>query len=265
MSGPSSIDLGYLADLFGLSGRVALVTGARQGIGRELALALARAGASIAVTSRQPGQLESLGHELGCLDAPHLELELDVTSDISVRATVDAVLTQFGQLDIVVNNAGVSIRKDAFDLEVDDWDAVLETNLRGPFLVSREGARVMSQGGRIINLSSTFARSAYPKRAAYAASKAGLEQLTRVLAVEWASRGITVNGIALTTVETESRRALFATEEERTARVAEIPLGRLGDTEDAVGALLLLAGDAGRFITGHTILVDGGFTLGSRG
>jgi NAD(P)-dependent dehydrogenase (short-subunit alcohol dehydrogenase family) len=239
------------------------VTGARQGIGRELALALGRAGATVAVTSRDRDGLGGVAAELDQLGVPHLELALDVTSETEVSAAIDAVVAQFDRLDIVVNNAGLSVRKDALDLELSEWDAILDTNLRGPFLVAREGARVMKDGGRIINISSTFARSAVAQRAAYSAAKAGLEQLTRVLALEWAPRGITVNALALTTVETESRRDLFPTEEARQARIRAIPLGRLGVADDAAGAILLLAGEAGRFITGHTLMVDGGFTLSS--
>jgi NAD(P)-dependent dehydrogenase (short-subunit alcohol dehydrogenase family) len=239
------------------------VTGARQGIGRELALTLGRAGASVAVTSRERQRLDGIAAELEQLGAPHLEVALDVISEAEVSAAVDAVVARFGRLDVVVNNAGLSIRKDALELQAPEWDAMLDTNLRGPFLVCRESARAMTDGGRIINISSTFARTAVAQRAAYAAAKAGLEQLTRVLAVEWAPRGITVNAIALTTVETESRRDLFPTEEARQSRIRAIPLGRLGVAEDASGALLLLAGAAGRFVTGQTIVVDGGFTLSS--
>jgi NAD(P)-dependent dehydrogenase (short-subunit alcohol dehydrogenase family) len=198
--------------------------------------------------------LESAGSE-------HLELGLDVADEAQVVAAVAAVRKRFGRLDVVVNNAGLSVRKDALDLTVDEWDAVLDTNLRGAFLVARESARAMDPGGRVVSVSSTFARSAFPQRAAYAASKAGLEQLTRVLAVEWAPRGVTVNAIALTTVETPSRRDLFPTEEARQERIRRIPLGRLGLAADAIGALLLLASPAGAFVTGQTILVDGGFTL----
>jgi NAD(P)-dependent dehydrogenase (short-subunit alcohol dehydrogenase family) len=260
---PGTTDADFLVDLYGLPGRVALVTGARQGIGRALALALARAGCAVAVTSRRSSDLAQLAGELADLDRPHLEIELDVRSPESVRVAVEAVVDHFGQIDIVVNNAGLSIRTSAIELALDDWDAMLETNLRGAFLVAREASRRMDAGGRIVNISSVFARWAHPQRAAYAATKAGLEQLTRVLALEWAHRGITVNGIALTTVETETRRDLFATADERAERIRAIPLGRLGVVDDAIGALLLLTGDAGRFITGHTIVADGGFTLGS--
>src|SRR5262249_25817196 len=149
------------------------------------------------------------------------------------------------------------------EYSVAEWDAVLATNLRAPFLLARAAAPLMaSPGGRIVNVSSTFARAAVPERAPYAASKAGLEHLTRVLALEWAPRGITVNAIAPGATPTETRQAVLGSEEAVRARTAEIPLGRLGAPEDLVGALLLLAGDAGGFITGQTIVVDGGYTLG---
>jgi NAD(P)-dependent dehydrogenase (short-subunit alcohol dehydrogenase family) len=259
------VDTAYLSELYGLAGRVALVTGARQGIGRELALAFARAGAAVAVTSRRPDELEGTAGELAALAAEHCELGLDVRSETGVADTVTAVTRQFGRLDVVVNNAGLSVRKPALEHSLEEWDAVIETNLRGTFLVSRESAKAMTNGGRIINLSSTFARAAHLDRAAYAASKAGVEQLTRVLALEWAERGITVNAIAPTTIETESRRDIFASEAARQERIRAIPLGRLGMSEDLVGVALMLAGPAGAFVTGQTILVDGGFTLGSAG
>jgi len=256
-------DLEYLGELFGLRGRRALVTGARQGIGCAIALALARAGASVAVTSRRREALDALAVELDALRVVHAELELELTSEHAIRAAVEEATTALGGLDIVVNNAGLSVRKPALELTSGEWDAVMATNLRAPFLLSREAVRAMGdRGGRIVNVSSTFARSAVADRSAYAASKAGLEQLTRALAVEWAPLGVTVNAVALTATPTETRSALLPTAEARARRVRQIPLSRLGEPDDAVGAVLLLLGAAGGFITGHTILVDGGYTLG---
>jgi NAD(P)-dependent dehydrogenase (short-subunit alcohol dehydrogenase family) len=255
--------MGDLEGLFELGGRVALVTGARQGVGRAMALALARAGASVAVTSRDAASLGELAAELDAIGAEHLELALELTDAASIVAVVAATTQRFGRLDVLVNNAGVSIRRAATDYTAAEWDEVLSTNLRAPFLLAQAAAPAMtSPGGRIVNVSSTFARAAVGGRAPYAASKAGLEQLTRALAVEWAPRGITVNAIAPGATPTETRRAVLGTEEAVRARTAEIPLGRLGTPEDLVGALLLLAGEAGSFITGQTIVVDGGFTLG---
>jgi NAD(P)-dependent dehydrogenase (short-subunit alcohol dehydrogenase family) len=254
-------DLEHLSRLFGLTDRVALVTGARHGIGAAVALGLARAGARVAVSGRDAAALAPLARELDAIGAEHLELTLDVADPAQAADAVRAAGQRWGRLDVVVNNAGLSIRAPAAELSLEDWDAMLDTNLRGPFVVARAAAVAMTAGGRIVNLSSTYARTAAADRSAYAASKAALEQLTRVLALEWAARGITVNAIAPGATPTETRQAVLGDERTRRERAAGIPLGRLGAPEDVVGAVLLLAGDAGAFITGHTIAVDGGFTL----
>jgi NAD(P)-dependent dehydrogenase (short-subunit alcohol dehydrogenase family) len=257
----TSVGADYLAKLFGLTDQVALVTGARQGIGAAIASALSRAGARVVVTSRDGDSLREVAGELD-RTGEHLELELDPTDSAQVTGAIAAAHAQWGRLDIVVNNAGMSIRKGALDLEAEEWDAVMAANLRAAFLVAQAGARVMHEGGSILNVSSTFARAAVARRAAYAASKAGLEQLTRVLAVEWAPLGIRVNAVAPTTVMTASRRDLFPTDQAKEQRIAQIPLGRLGAVDDVIGACLLLVSPAGAFITGETVVVDGGYTLG---
>ncbi|HEY0278624.1 MAG TPA: SDR family oxidoreductase [Solirubrobacterales bacterium] len=254
------MDLDYLGDLFGLTDRVALVTGARHGLGRSLALALGRAGARVVVTGRDRDALAPLLEDLGALGVDAHAVALEVTDPESVKRGVDEAAEWGGRLDIVVNNAGLSVRRKATEYKVDEWDAVLDTNLRGAFLVATAAIDQMREGGRIVSLSSTFAVAARGERAPYAASKAGLEQLTRVLAVEWAPKGVTVNAVAPGATPTETRRALLEGDVER--RTAEIPLGRLGRVEDAVGAVLLFCGDAGAFITGQTLRVDGGYTLG---
>lgn len=238
---------------FGLDGRVALVTGGRQGIGEAIALALAEAGATVAVTSRDAR-----------VDAGALALQLDVGDEEQVDAAIATTVAELGGLDVVVNNAAITAHVPALDLSVADWDAVMRTNLRGAFLVARAAARVMKDrgGGRIVNLSSPFARVGLADRVAYSVSKAGLEQLTRSLAVEWAPYGITVNAVAPTTVLTASRQAIFADEAALQRRVAQIPLGRVARTDDVVGAVLFLCADAGAFVTGESILVDGGYTIG---
>lgn len=255
-------DLDYLGELFGLDGKVALVTGARQGIGHAIALALARAGARVAVTGRELASLQGAGQELGALGGEHLELALELGDTDQIERVVAAVADRWGRLDVLVNNAGVSIRRPAADYEAHEWDRVLSTNLRAAFLLAKAAAAHMRQGGRIVSLSSTFAHAAVPERAPYAASKAALEQLTRVLAVEWAPRGITVNCIAPGATLTETRRALLCDPQTASRRIEQIPLGRLGLPGDVVGAVLMLAGQAGQFITGQTLLVDGGYTLG---
>jgi NAD(P)-dependent dehydrogenase (short-subunit alcohol dehydrogenase family) len=258
-----SADRDFLVGLLQLEGRVALITGARIGIGRALALGFGKAGARIAVTSREPKGCDELAQTLEQRGTRASSLQADVRSAGDAEDCVRRTVEVLGGLDILVNNAGIAIRGPALTYPEESWDLVLDTNLKGAFLMAQAAARVMRErkAGRIINLSSTFARSVKAERAAYAASKAGLEQLTRVLAKEWAADGITVNGIALTTVLTETRQTRLASEEVRLQRIAEIPLGRLGLAEDAVPAALFLAGAAGDFVTGHTIYMDGGFTL----
>jgi NAD(P)-dependent dehydrogenase (short-subunit alcohol dehydrogenase family) len=251
-------------ELFGLSGKVALVTGARHGIGRAIAVSLATAGADVVVTSRAAEDLSPVLGEIRAAGQTGVGLDLDVTDPAKVDACVGSTIAAFGHLDILVNNAGVTTRGKAIDLSADDWSAVLATNLTGVFRLSRTVARVMRSngtGGRIISLSSTFATRPAIGRSAYAASKAGLEQLTRVLALEWAPE-ITVNAIAPTTIVTETRAEVFRDPAARAARVAQIPMGRLSVERDLVGTVLLLAGQAGSFITGQTIVVDGGYSLG---
>jgi NAD(P)-dependent dehydrogenase (short-subunit alcohol dehydrogenase family) len=252
----------FLGGLFGLEGRVALVTGGRQGIGEALSIGLAQAGAAVAVTSRDVSALGPLVEKLRQFGVEALALELDVTDPLAVEACVDATLASLGRLDIAVNNAAVTGRRPALEVDAAEWDRIFETNARGAFLVARAAGRAMrATGGRIVNLSSPFARVGVAERIAYSASKAALEQLTRSLAVEWAPYGITVNAVAPTTVLTETRRVHFDSEQAIAYRVGQIPLGRLGEPDDVVGAVLFLCGDAGSFVTGQTLLVDGGYTI----
>jgi NAD(P)-dependent dehydrogenase (short-subunit alcohol dehydrogenase family) len=247
---------------FGLEGRVALVTGASQGIGAAVALGLAQVGAFVAVTSRKRSKLDPLVGRIEASGAKALALELDVTDPAQVDAAVALTVEKLGGLDIAVNNAAATVHRAALDLSVEEWDHILDTNLRGAFLVSCAAARAMKGlGGRIVSISSPFARVGLPNRVAYSTSKAGLEQLTRSLAVEWATDGITVNAVAPTTVLTESRRALLGDEEVLRNRVEQIPLGRLAREDDVVGAVLFLCSNAGSFMTGQTLLVDGGYTI----
>lgn len=257
------MDPDYLAGMFGLPGRVALVTGARAGIGAALALGLARAGADVAVTSREQSGSEEVAAAVAATGRRSLALQLELRDLASIEAAVEATVTALGGIDILVNNAGASIRIDALDYGAADWDSVLQTNLRGSFFLTQAaaGRMIPRRFGRIISVSSTYARVVRPQRAAYAASKAGLEQLTRALALEWAGTGVTVNAVAPTSVRTPSREDKYRDPGYEARRAADIPLGRLCLPEDVVGAVVFLASPGASFITGHTIAVDGGYTL----
>jgi NAD(P)-dependent dehydrogenase (short-subunit alcohol dehydrogenase family) len=253
----------FLDSQFGLSGKVALVTGARAGIGAGLAAGLARAGADVAVTSRDGSGLDATIEAVEAAGRSGLALALDLRHLDQVDSAVERVIAERGKLDILVNNAGASIRIDALDYTEADWDLVLDTNLRGAFFAARAAARhMLPRGeGRIISVSSTYGRVVRAQRAAYAASKAGLEQLTRALALEWAASGVTVNAVAPTSVRTPSREDKFEDPAYAARRAADIPMGRLATPEDIVAAVVFLAGPGASFITGHTIAVDGGYTL----
>jgi NAD(P)-dependent dehydrogenase (short-subunit alcohol dehydrogenase family) len=253
----------FIRGLFGLEGRVALVTGARQGIGRAIAEALAYAGADVALTARDPSTIAPLVARIGNLGVKVVALECELSDPAGIESAISQVVERLGRLDIVINNAGLSIHGPALSFNLDDWDRIFDANLRGAFVVSRTAARFMrdKSGGRIVNLSSPFAQVGVVDRVAYSSSKAGLEQLTRSLAVEWAPFGITVNAVAPTTVLTETRVNLFKDEEALRRRIAEIPLGRLADANDVQGAVLFLCGRAGSFVTGVTLHVDGGYTV----
>lgn len=255
-------DLDYLTGLLSLEGKVAVVTGARLGIGAAVATAMARAGAAVCVTSREPRRMAPVLGRIEAAGSDSLAVGLDVRKQEEIESAVDAIVARFGRLDILVNNAGTSARGPALDHTPNDWDEVLETNLRGAFFMAQAAARAMRKtgGGVVINLSSTFAQAVVADRAAYSASKAGLDHLTRVLAKEWAPYRIRVNGVAPATVATESRPHLASGEARRTA-ISQIPLGRLATPDDVVPAVLFLAGPAGAFVTGQTLCVDGGFTL----
>jgi 2-deoxy-D-gluconate 3-dehydrogenase len=237
-----------------LAGQVALVTGARFGIGRAAALALAEAGADVVVTSRRGDDLEAVLRAVQARGRRAAALALDLREAPAVA--------QWGRLDILVNNAAVSYPAPALETTPQAWAETLAVNLGGPFWMACAACEHMREhgGGRIINISSTFAFTAPPGRAAYAASKAALNQLTKVLAVEWAPYGIRVNAVAPCATRTESREALFADPDRQAQIIARIPLGRIPTPDDVVGAVVFLAGPAAGFVTGHVLLVDGGWT-----
>jgi NAD(P)-dependent dehydrogenase (short-subunit alcohol dehydrogenase family) len=248
--------------LFDLSGKVALITGGGRGIGEGLALALAEFGADVAVASRTVSEGQDVAARVAALGRRSAAFQVDVTSVASSERLANQVADQFGRIDILVNNAGLNIIKYALDVTEDDWDRVLDTNLKGLFFCCQAVGRLMvAQGsGRIINMASQMAKVGWHKRAAYCASKGGVAQLTKVLAVEWAAHNVTVNAVAPTFVETQMTAKMFEDEAFRQEVLSRIPLGRLGKPQDVAGAVIYLASEAGSLVTGHTLLVDGGWT-----
>jgi NAD(P)-dependent dehydrogenase (short-subunit alcohol dehydrogenase family) len=246
-----------------LDGRVALVTGGSRGLGLGMALAMAHAGADIMLAARSRDQLENGAALIRKIGREAQIVEVDVRDIEAVRGMVHQTVDRFGRLDILVNGAGVNFRKEADDFSEDDWDELMAINLKSVFFASQEAARVMrSQGkGRIINLGSLSFEIVVPKIALYAVSKGGMRQLTRALAVEWAEDGITVNAVAPGRYWTAMTDPIFSDPELYESAVSVIPQGRPGIPSDLAGATVLLASDAGNYITGQTIVVDGGWLV----
>ncbi|HIB56683.1 MAG TPA: SDR family oxidoreductase [Alphaproteobacteria bacterium] len=243
-----------------LDGKVALVTGASRGLGRHFTRTLSRAGAKVAACGRSQDLLQELIGEITADGGSARSFPLDVTNSANVAATVQSVTKTLGPINILVNNAGIAITKPALDVDEADWDTVIDTNLKGVWLVGHAVARAMVEngnGGKIINIASIASTTVLGRASSYCASKAGVTQLTRALAVEWARHGIQVNAIAPGYIRTDMNKEFF--ESPLGDKVIErIPQRKIGDPADLDGALMLLASDASRFMTGSIILVDGG-------
>ncbi|WP_248930737.1 SDR family NAD(P)-dependent oxidoreductase [Paenibacillus hamazuiensis] len=252
-----------LNQLFDLAGKTAVVTGASQGIGSDMAKLLANAGAKVALVARNETKLEALAEEIRAAEGMALSIGCDVLSVDELPAVMRKVNETFGSVDILVNNAGTNIAKPAEEVTEADWDAVLDLNLKSAFFCSQAAARFMKENGRgkIINISSQMAFVGYYKRSAYCSSKGGLLQLTRALAIEWAACGINVNAIAPTFIETPLTERMLDDPEFKEDVLRRIPLGRLAKPEDLFGALLYLSSRASDMVTGQTIVVDGGWTV----
>jgi NAD(P)-dependent dehydrogenase (short-subunit alcohol dehydrogenase family) len=248
---------------FSLDGRVALVTGASRGLGRHFAGVLAKAGAAVALAARQQDLLTEAVREIEAAGGRVVAVSLDVTDGKSVRACVAAAEAALGPIDILVNNAGIAVSKPLLSHEEEDWDRVLDTNLKGAWLMSRELASrwlELRRGGRIVNISSLLALRTMKNVPSYTAAKAGLDHLTRTMAVELARYGITVNAIAPGYVETDMNRG-FLRSETGQQLISRIPAGRVGAPSDLDGALLLLVSPAGAYLNGVVLPVDGGHAV----
>ena len=248
-----------------LTGKVAIVTGASRGLGQYFARALARAGADLVITSRRVESLAPFRSEVEALGRRALPLELDVTVYESIQAMVKAAHDHYGKIDILVNNAGCNVRKPAAEVSWEDWNLVLDTNLRGTFFVAQAVARTMMprRYGRIINIGSVTCVFGYAGLAPYCASRGGVKQLTMSLADDWGPFGITVNCLAPGWFKTAQNAIMFEDKEWVDYLCDRIPLKRPGTPTDLDGAVVFLASDASAYITGQTLLVDGGISTGA--
>lgn len=248
--------------LFSLEGKVAVVTGAGRGLGRTMALALASAGADVVVSSRTQGEIDSARDEVRALGRRSEAIAADCTDEVQSERLIEEAVSRLGRIDILVNNAGINIRKPVLELSLEEYRQVISTNLEGYFLCGRAAGREMvAQGsGKVINISSIMGRVALASQAPYASSKGAIEQLTKVMALEWAEAGVQVNALAPTYFETDLTRPLFEDPARHDFITERTPMRRWGQPHELAGAVIFLASAASDYVTGHTLLVDGGWT-----
>jgi NAD(P)-dependent dehydrogenase (short-subunit alcohol dehydrogenase family) len=256
--------MGFTPDT--LRDRAAIVTGASQGIGRAIALELARVGADVVVCSRRPAPLKPVADEVRALGRRAIAVECDVADAGQVNDVVGQTTATFGRIDLLVNNAGYRIRSPLEDLPRREWDAMIGTNLTGVFLFCQAAGRVMirQKSGTIVNVTSVAGRTGTRGMAAYAAAKAGVTVLTQSLGAEWAKHGIRVNAVAPGPVETEGVLEVWKTPAMIAQAAREVPLGRLGRPEEIARAVVFVASDEASFMTGETLYVSGGPRVGNR-
>ncbi len=252
-------------NLFDLSGQVAIVTGASRGLGQYMARALARAGADVIITSRDLARLSETAKDIEKIGRRVFCLALDVLDPKSIEQFADAVAKEAGHVEILVNNAGCNVRKPAVDVTWEDWELIVNTNLRAPFFIAQAIAKMMIPRGygRIINIGSVTCVTGYANLAPYCASRGGIKQMTMSLADDWGVYGITVNCLAPGWFKTNQTAALYANEAWVEYLCDKIPLKRPGEPHDLDGTVVFLASRASAYLTGQTILVDGGISVGS--
>ena len=249
----------YFSDL---NNQKVIITGGSKGIGREMAISFAKLGAKVIITGRDESALSKTTDQLKKLEADCSYIVCDMQDVKSIYEMIDEAYIRLNGLDILVNNAGINIPKPALEVSEEDWDHVLDTNLKGVFFCSQRAGKHMipQRKGKIINIVSQMAFVGYIKRAAYCSSKGGAVQLTKTLAVEWAPYNIKVNGVAPTFIETDFTKKMFEDQDFYQDVVSRIPLGKLARPTDVTGSVLFLASNMSDFITGETIRVDGGWT-----
>lgn len=251
---------------FDLTARTALVSGASRGLGYGFALTLARAGADVIVTSRTRDSLKEISRQIEALGRGVIPIELDVRSEASIRAAIDEIAAATRRVDILVNNAGCNVRKPASEITWDDWNLVLDSNLRGTFFLAQGIANqfmIPASYGRVINIGSVTSVAGYAGLAPYCASRGGTRQLTMSLADDWGSHGITVNCLAPGWFKTAQNEVMYRDQEWVEYLCDRIPLKRPGADGDLDGPLLFLAAEESRYVTGQTLLVDGGISTGA--
>ncbi|HEX6923161.1 MAG TPA: glucose 1-dehydrogenase [Bacillales bacterium] len=248
---------------FQLGGKIAVVTGAGRGIGRALAIGLAEAGADVAVLSRTKEELDQTAAEIEKAGRTAYPVVADLTSREEVEKAVNVVEEKAGRIDILVNNAGMNIRTPALEVTDDEWHKIVETNLNSAFMMSQAVARKMKDngGGKIVNISSVGGHVALRTGVVYAATKAGLIQMTKTLAMEWAEHGIHVNAVGPWYFKTPLTEKLLADENYLNEILAQTPMKRVGELQDLVGPVVFLSSEAAGYVTGQTLFVDGGMTI----
>ena len=251
-----------MLEKFDLSKKIALITGAGRGIGKACALALSEAGATVALTARSEQEILRLAETISATGRSATAHTADVSDVADIRRVVDEVIELHGRVDVLVNNAGMNVQQDVLDVTEEVWDQVMDTNLKGSFFCAQAvGRQMVEQGsGKIINIASTFATLGFYGRSVYAASKGGVAQLTKVMALEWAPRGVNVNAVSPTATLTRMNEEVLNRPEYRDLVLSRIPAGRWCEPDDVAGAVLFLASGASDMINGHLLLVDGGWS-----
>lgn len=252
------------SELFSVEAKHVVITGGAGGIGKVLAEAFASARALTALVDLREEETRAIARELSdTYGSGHLAFGADITRKEQVEACVEQIAAGFGTIDVLVNCAGMNIREEILDITEEHWDRILSVNLKGAFLFAQAVGRKMvtAGGGRIINMASISSILGHPQRGAYAASKGGMVQMTKVMAIEWAGHNVLVNAVSPAAIYTPLIDGRIDTEEKRAALIGEMPLGRIGDPEDLVGPVFFLASRASGFVTGTNLIVDGGRTI----